>query len=209
LRGKSRSVRDMSPADARDQVTQLLQEAGAGHPQAAQALLPIVYDELRKLAGGLLGSSGRKHTLQPTALVHEAYLKLVHWQDKHATDRQHFFAVAAMAMRQVLVNYARDKRAQKRGGPQTPLVTLDCDGDVADRNTPADAVDILALEAALADLERTYPKLCRIVELKFFAGLTNEQTAELLNVTTRTIERDWRMAKAELLLRLRDTGGAP
>lgn len=174
-----------------------MQAADAGNHQAAAALLPLVYDQLRALAGSFFGSPNPDHTLQPTALVHEAYLKLVNAPDPHWSGQRHFFAVAAKAMRQILANHARDKRTVKRGG-DAHRITLG--GDVAEKG--GSVVDALALEEALSDLERGYPQQARIVELRYFAGLGLEETAGVLGVSTRTVEREWRMAKAELKLRL-------
>lgn len=186
------------------QVTLLLHRASAGGPAAEHAtseLLPIVYGELRALAASFFGSPGQ--TLQPTAIVHEAYLKLVQAPNQGWEGRRHFIAVASKAMRQVLVNHARDRRAQKRGGGGSGIlrVTLSDSSPIAGLNG-LEAVDLLALEEALAGLERDFPEQSRIVELKFFGGLTNEETARVLGVGLHTVEREWRMAKAELRLRL-------
>lgn len=184
--------------------TLLLRRVSAGDGRAAEELLPLVYAELRALAASFFGSPAPSHTLQPTALVHEAYVKLVKSPTQDWEGRRHFFEVAAKAMRQILINHARDKRAQKRGGGNAAgrhQITLgDASGD-AEAKTPA-AVDMLALEEALAGLEASYPQQCRIVELKFFCGLTNEQIALAIGAPLRTVEREWRMAKAELRLRM-------
>jgi RNA polymerase sigma factor (TIGR02999 family) len=182
-----------------EHVTQLLQAAESGDRAAAADLLPVLYDELRALAGSFFDSPHPSHTLQPTALVHEAYLKLVNAPDPHWSGRGHFFAVAAKAMRQILSNHLRDKRALKRGGG-AHRITLGSDLPGKSESV----VDALALEEALVDLERRYPDQARIVELRYFAGLGMDETAAALGVSTRTVEREWRMAKAELKLRLRE-----
>lgn len=191
------------PAPSRDDVTLLLSHASKGDAAATAELLPIVYAELRALAASFFGTPNPSRTLQPTALVHEAYLKLVRAPNQEWEGRGHFIAVASKAMRQVLMNHAREKRAQRRGGSHAHRVTLSGESDIASAAS-AEAVDLLALEEALQGLERDYPDLNRIVELKFFGGLTNEETAQVIGVTVRTIEREWRLAKAELRLRLGD-----
>ncbi|HRX87692.1 MAG TPA: ECF-type sigma factor [Phycisphaerae bacterium] len=189
----------MEPERKPAQVTQLLQEAQSGRTGAAAELLPLVYDELRALAASFFGTPNPQHTLQPTALVHEAYLKLVNVPDRRWDGRRHFFEVAAKALRQILINHARDKRAQKRGGDAAAhRITLQ--GDVAD--SAPQVLDMLALEEALEDLERIDPMQCRVVELRYFAGMSVEETAQVLGISERTVKREWRMAKAELKLRL-------
>lgn len=155
--------------------------------------MPLVYDELRGLARQYLQRERRDHTLQATGLVHEAYLRLV---DQTATtwrDRAHFFAVAASVMRRVLVDYARAHRAAKRGGA---LEKIELDEAVA--LTPERHVDLVALDDALKDLGAFDPRQSQIVELRFFGGLTVEEVAEVLEISPRTVKREWRLARAWL-----------
>ena len=183
----------MSAVEPNKPVTQLLQAAAGGQDQAAAELLPLVYGELRRLAEAQLQKSPPGHTLQPTALVHEAYLRLVGSVDPGWEGRGHFFFAAARAMRDILVEHARQKLSLKRGGGRKRLdpsqVTLAVE-------VPPD--EMLALAESLERLEKTEPRKHQIVLLRFFAGMTNEETAEMLAVTTRTVERDWRFARAWL-----------
>ena len=183
-----------SPLD----VTALLDGARAGDDAAVDALLPLVYDELRALAGGQLRGERSDHTLTPTALVHEAYLKLV---GQHAPwqNRAHFFGIAALAMRRVLVHHARRRAAGKRGGGLA-AVTLHEDG-VA-RETPAD--EVLALDEALDRLAAIAERPARVVELRYYGGLTHQETAEVLGVSVPTVKRDWQTARAWLGAALAD-----
>ncbi|MHC4081600.1 MAG: sigma-70 family RNA polymerase sigma factor [Planctomycetota bacterium] len=182
-----------SPQD----VTQLLAEATDGDRRALDQLLPLVYDELRRLAEGLMLRERASHTLQPTALVHEVYMKLVDQTRARWENRAHFFAVAAQAIRRILVDHARTHRRLKRGGEQTTLA-LD-EGVVGSYQR---TVDLIALDEALDDLARHNPLQSRIVELRFFSGLTIDETAAVLGVSTATVERDWRYARARLYRRL-------
>jgi RNA polymerase sigma factor (TIGR02999 family) len=175
-------------------VTQLLKEAREGSEGAVHELLPIIYDELRRLANQSLGGNQAAPTLQPTALVHEAYLCLMGRKQIHDfQDRLHFFRVAARAMRNVLVNHVRDKVRLKRGGDRMRLTLMDVDS-----SEERDAVDLLALDEALGQLAKNDEDLARIVELRFFSGLTIAETAELLAISTPTVERRWRLARAFL-----------
>lgn len=156
----------------------------------------LVYGELKRLAHTLrAGPSGA--TLNTTALVHEAYLKLASSQSLHVTDRGHFFAVAARAMRQILVDAARREQALKRGGP-TPVVTL----DESLHGPPVNPTQLLALDQALLRLEAVDPRRARVVEHRLFGGLTAEETAAVLNVSRPTVDRDWRAARAWLVVEL-------
>ncbi|MHC4940081.1 MAG: sigma-70 family RNA polymerase sigma factor [Planctomycetota bacterium] len=168
-----------------------------GDPDAAEELFGVLYPQLRNLAGAVFRSQKANHTLQPTALVHEAYIKMMKpgaaWE-----DRAHFCSVAAKAMRQILVNHARDRAALKRGG-----------GAVGRSLTVADAIDeggqeldILALHEALEELARLDERQAKIAELRFFGGLANKEVAEALGVSLRTVELDWSMAKGWLASRL-------
>jgi RNA polymerase sigma factor (TIGR02999 family) len=182
-----------SPQD----VTQLLAEATDGDRRAVDQLLPLVYDELRRLAEGLMVRERAGHTLQPTALVHEVYMKLVDQTRARWENRAHFLAVAAQAIRRILVDHARTHRRLKRGGEQT-MLALD-EGVVGSYQR---TVDLVALDEALDDLARHSSQQARIVELRFFSGLTIEETAAVLGVSTATVERDWRYARARLFRRL-------
>ncbi|HWS53463.1 MAG TPA: sigma-70 family RNA polymerase sigma factor [Pyrinomonadaceae bacterium] len=178
-------------------VTGLLRGAQAGDRAALDELLPLVYAELRRLASRQLAGERPGHTLQPTALVHEVYLKLV---DQHSVDwrnRAHFFGLAAEIMRRILVNHAVSRRARKRGAGET-LVSLEEAGGAA--GVPA--LDVVLLDAALTRLAEFDPVQARIVELRFFAGLTGGEAAEVLGVSESTVKREWRSAKAWLAAQL-------
>ena len=175
-------------------VTQLLDAAAAGDRRAAVDLLPLVYDELRKLAAVRMTAESPGHTLQPTALVHEAYLRLVgHTGGNHWENRGHFFAAAAEAMRRILVDAARRKRADKHGGDRgrVKLPDLPDEPDVADER-------LLALDAALFGLAAEDPVAARVVELRYFAGLSIEDAAAALGISRATAYRHWTYARAWL-----------
>jgi RNA polymerase sigma factor (TIGR02999 family) len=178
--------------DAAD-ITAQLQAWVAGEPTARETLFPLVYDELRRIAHRQLQREWDGHTLDTTALVHEAYLKLVDQTRAGFTDRAHFFAVAANAMRRILVDYARRYLADKRGGAPR-RVTLTDDMLVAEER----ADTLLAINDALLELSRIDERLSKVVECRFFGGLTEEETAEVLGVTARTVRRDWTKAKGWL-----------
>jgi RNA polymerase sigma factor (TIGR02999 family) len=182
-----------------EHVTRVLRDAAAGDRDAAAKLLPLVYDELRALARSHLSRTPPGNTLQPTALVHEAYLRLLAGGDPTWDDRRHFFTAAARAMRNILVDQARRKSAVKHGGDRqrVPL-------DAEDLPIAAPADDLLALEAALSQLEQADPRKAHIVMLRYFAGLTAEQTAEALDLSVPTIDREWRFARSFLHARLAD-----
>ena len=178
-------------------VTQLLKAWNEGDQTAREKLMPLVLDELRRLAGNYLRRERANHTLQPTALVNEAYLRLVD-QKARWQNRAQFFGVAAQLMRRILVDHARVHQAQKRGGSDQQRLSLaDAEG-VADKPD----VDLLALHEALNELAELDPQQARIVELKFFGGLSIEETAEVLGVGHATVERDWKMARAWLRSKL-------
>jgi len=176
-------------------VTQILSQIESGDPKAAEQLLPLVYNELRRLAARELCREAAGHTLQPTALVHEAYVRLV---DQNAepkwNHRGHFYTAAAEAMRRILVESARRKQTLKRGGDRERL-PLNADQIPASGKHP----NLLALDEALTHLAIDRPELARLVSLRYFAGLTMEQTAKALQVSLRTAERNWTYAKAWLL----------
>ncbi len=178
-------------------VTNLLVEWRRGDEAALARLIPIVYEELRRVASARLRGEGSDHTLQTTALVHEAYLRLIGLDRMTLQNRTHFFAMAARLMREILVDHARRKNALKRGGGLT-VVGL---GDVAGGGESA-VVDVLALDQALTDLAALDQRLGRVVELRFFAGLSIAEAADALDVSPATVERDWTVAKAWLLQRL-------
>jgi RNA polymerase sigma factor (TIGR02999 family) len=173
--------------------TRLLDAAGRGDRKAAQEILPLVYDELRKLARARLRKVPPGNTLQPTALVHEAYMRLVRGEDRGWDNRGHFFAAAAEAMRQILVDQARRKSRAKRGGGQQRL-----DADEIDLPIEAPGEDVLALHEALSRLESEDERKARVVKLRTFVGLQREEVAELLGVSLRTADRDWRYSVAFL-----------
>ena len=176
-----------------DPVTRLLLDWSAGDERARDEMLPLVYDELRRLASLYLLRERRDHTLQPTALVHEAYLRLVDQRQLNWRNRAQFVGLAAVMMRRILVNHARDRAAGKRGGElqKVPL------SDVDEPGTPQD-VDVLVLHEALDQLGAVDPRKSRIVELKFFGGLTTGEIAEVLRLSPATVERDWSFARAWL-----------
>lgn len=175
-------------------VTQLLEAARAGDPRAATDLLPLVYDELRKLAQARMVKTPPGNTLQPTALVHEAYLRLIGNESTAWNSRGHFFAAAAQAMRQILVDQARRKSSRKHGGEHTRVELDEIEPAFeADRLT-----DVLELDEALNQLQLTDGRKAKIVMLRYFAGLTNEETAAALDVSVSTVEREWRFARALL-----------
>lgn len=180
------------------EITLLLQRSAQGDSQAATQLFPVVYRELRALAGSMMrGESG--NTLQPTALVHEAYVKLVSGAQASVHDRDHFFRLAAKVMRQVLIDHARERGRDKRGGGiAKENLTL----DVPDASRGPAALDLLALDDALVELAKADARKAELVELRFFAGLTNEQAASVTGLSLSTIEREWRFARAWLLQRL-------
>ena len=180
-------------------VTRLLLEWKRGDAAALDRLLPLIYAELRRIASRHLRRERLGHTLQPTALVHEAYLKLVQATELEWRDRAHFFAVAARVMRQILVDHARARQAGKRGGALRK-VSIE---DVAAPGVTAD-VDLLALDTALGRLAHFDPQQSRVVELRYFGGLTIEETAEVIGVSPATVKREWMMAKAWLR---RELGG--
>ncbi len=175
------------------EVTQILQDLKDRQGEASEKLLPLVYNELRKLAGSYMRRERPDHTLQATALVHEAYLRLIDQTQADWKDRVHFFGIAARLMRQILVDHAREHNAQKRGGEVTKISI-----DEAISFTDEKEVDLVMLDSALKTLSSFDPEQCRIVELRFFGGLTIEETAEVLNISESTVKREWGLAKAWL-----------
>lgn len=179
------------------EVTELLLSWRQGDGAALDRLIPVVYDELRRVARRRLRGESPGHALQSTALVHEAYLRLVDVDRMTLKNRTHFFALAATLMRQILVDHARRRHADKRGGGAT-MVSLDGVLPVA---LPS-SVDVLALDEALDALSAIDERQCRVVELRFLAGLSIDEAAEALGVSTATVEREWALAKAWLYRRL-------
>lgn len=182
----------MSDEQGRPDITRILHAASAGDSRAARELLPLLYDELHRLARARLAGTPPGQTLQPTALVHEAFIKLVQHGDPGWKGRRHFFAAAATAMRQILVDRARRRGALKRGGDRQ-RVNEEPEIEIA---TPHE--DILSLNEALTKLEAEDPRKAQIVMLRYFAGLTPEETAETMELSLSTVEREWKYVKAWL-----------
>ncbi|MCP9495266.1 MAG: sigma-70 family RNA polymerase sigma factor [Pyrinomonadaceae bacterium MAG19_C2-C3] len=176
-----------------NEVTQLLVQLTGGNRAVLDQLLPLIYDELRRLASGYLRRERSSHTLQPTALVHEAYLRLVDQRDVRWQNRAHFVGVAAQMMRRILVDHARKSGAEKRGG-EFQKISLDENFDLSDER----AAELIALDDALKTLAEIDEQKSRIVELRYFGGLSIEETAEVLGVSAPTVKRQWSMAKAWL-----------
>ncbi len=174
-------------------VTQLLQDWSQGNRAALELLTPVVYDELRRLAQYYMGRENAGHTLQATALVHEAYLRLFDQRRMQWQNRAHFFGIAAQMIRRILVDHARATRAAKRGGGAVAL-SLDEALGVAEKKD----IEMIALDDALRTLAEVDPQQARIVEMRFFTGLTIEETAEALGISPATVKRDWVSAKAWL-----------
>jgi RNA polymerase sigma factor (TIGR02999 family) len=188
---------------SRENVTQLLVKWGEGDQKALDKLMPLVYSELRRLAGNYLRRERQNHTLQATALVNEAYLKLIDQRNARWQNRAHFYGVAAQLMRRILVDHARQHKAAKRGGSEQQRLSITSAGQLGRKNLAAEPVlDLLALHEALQELAVIDPQQERIVELKFFGGLSIEETAEVLGIGHATVERDWKMARAWLRRKL-------
>lgn len=181
----------MAPSNA--DATRLLERLNDGDSAAANDLMPLVYDELRGLAAAYFRRERSDHTLQPTALVHEAFIKLIGQAGAEWKSRAHFLAVAATAMRHTLVNHALAKKAIKRGGgAQSVLLDVDIAGALTG------GLDTLEIDQAMKDLSALDPRKAKVVEMRFFGGMTIEETASVLNVSVATVEGDWRMARAWL-----------
>ena len=177
--------------------TELLLAWGRGETSAVEALMPLVYDELRRLARGYMRRERAEHTLQPTALVNEAFLRLIEIRRVEWQNRAHFFAIAARCMRRILVDAARARQALKRGGD---YMRVDLDADLAVSDAPN--LDLIALDRALQTLAAMDERRERVVELRFFAGLSIDETAQLLDVSPETVMRDWTVARAWLFQQL-------
>jgi RNA polymerase sigma factor (TIGR02999 family) len=182
------------------EVTQLLNQWSNGDQAALDKLMPLVYGELRLMARRYMARQNPGHTLQTTALINEAYLKLVGQEEKHWQNRAHFFGVAAQAMRHILVDYARARQYAKRGGGEQ-AVSLDEALTVSHER----AAELVALDDALQELAKVDPRKCQVVELRFFGGLSVEETAEALKISEVTVMRDWSLAKAWLRRELSKT----
>ena len=180
-------------AEQSHDVTDLLLAWSNGNDAALNQLTPLVYDDLRKLARAYLRSERSGHTLQSTALVHEAYMRLIDQRHVHWRNRAHFFAISAQLIRRILVDYARAAQAEKRGGGMHKVSVDEGLGTADERE-----LDLVALDEALRELAEFDPRQARIVELRYFAGLTIEETAEVMHISVPTVKRDWVVAKAWL-----------
>lgn len=172
-------------------ITQLLQELRNGERQTLDEILPLVYDELRRLAKSYLSRERDNHTLQPTALVHEAYIRLIGQKEIEWQNRAHFFGVSARLMREILIEYARGRNRQKRGGENKTQIALDENISFINQNE----LDVIAVDDALSKLEELDERQARIVEMKFFGGLTVEEIGEVLSISPATVKREWSTAK--------------
>lgn len=182
------------------QITQLLLDWSGGKRAALDELMPVVYEELRRLAKHFMRGQKAGHTLQTTALVNEAYLKLIDSNQVNWQDRTHFFAIAAQLMRRVLVDSARARNSLKRGGEGQIKITLN--EEIENRSSEAEA-DLVALDEALEELSKLNERQSRIVELRYFGGLTEEEIAQTLDVSARTVRRDWSVARMWLFNRMK------
>ena len=175
----------------------LLRQWRSGNKEALDKLTPLIYEELHRLAHRYMGRERRDHTLQTTALVNEAYTRLVEQKDVEWESRAHFFAVSAQIMRHILVDYARQHAASKRGGE---LTRIELEGEAELSNERA--ADLVALDEAMSALHELHPRRSRVVELRYFGGLNNKEASEVLKISKATVERDWRFAKAWLFREL-------
>lgn len=187
--------------DSKANITQLLVAWGQGDQQALEALTPHVQQELHRLAAHYMAGERPGHMLQATALVNEAYLKLIDWSSVQWADRAHFFGMAANMMRRVLVDYARSSGRAKRGGGAVAVSLSQVEGAPL-----PDQTDLLSVDEVLQELERIAPRQSKVIELRYFAGLSLEETAEALNVSVGTVRRDWSLARAWLFRELSRKG---
>jgi RNA polymerase sigma-70 factor, ECF subfamily len=178
---------------AQPNITEVLERWSNGEQSALEELVPLIYKELRRLAGHYIRRERHDHTLQPTALINEVFLRLIDQNGIRWQSRAHFFGISAKLMRRILVDHARSHQAAKRGGGQYSLSL-----SRADRIAGRQTVDLLAVNLALQQLEGLDPQQARVVELRFFGGLTIEETAEVLSVSHATVEREWKMARSWL-----------
>lgn len=196
---------ESDPSLLREETSRLLRTVCSGDPGAEERLMQVVYDQLRALAASRLRAERREHTLQPTDLVHEAYVRMVQGTEVDWKGRTHFFACAASMMRRVLVDHARARQAKKRG--ENPgRVALEPAGDGVRASSEAEEVDILALDEALCKLARISARQSQMIELRFFGGMPVEEVARHLGVSERTVRNEWRVARAWLLDQM---GGPP
>lgn len=182
-------------------VTQILKQWAAGEEKASVELIPLVYEELRRRARQYLCRERSDHTLQPTALVHEAYLRMVDGSQVTWKDRAHFYGIASRLMRQILVDHARSRNAKKRGGLERKVVLQEMHGLPAEQSA-----DLVELDDALQTFAQSYPRKSEVVDLKFFGGLEAAEIAEVLQVSEKTVRRDWSFAKLWLCRQLSATG---
>jgi RNA polymerase sigma factor (TIGR02999 family) len=196
----ARQTMSESPAN----ITLLLRAAGSGERRDLDALMAAIYDDMRRLAVGHMRGERDDHTLQPTAVVHEAYIKLVDQRTTDWKDRLHFFAVASRIIRRILIDHARQRIAQKRGGAGERIRIED-----DELTAPARDIDLLALDEALAELAEIDERQARIVELRFFGGCSIEEIAELLQIGKRSVDRHWLAAKSWLFCRLSEPAREP
>ncbi len=189
-----------------EQLGDLIERSQAGDDAAAQALMPVVYDELRRIAGAYMKRERPGQTIQPTALVHEAYLRLLKDKKQGWQGRTHFLAIAAHSMRQILVERARAKQTDKRGGRRHRITLDESTLEDAGASGGEVAYDLLAVDEALNRLALLDGQQARVVELRFFGGLTIEETAATLGISSATVKRDWTMAKAWLRREVLETG---
>ena len=194
MRVSSGSIYVTSEAEKSREISRILQEWGEGRQGASEELMPLVYEELRRQAARYLRRERPGHTLQTTALIHETYLRLIDQRNVDWRNRAHFFGIAAQAMKRILIDHARSRHREKRGGAAENLPLNDARFVVADNKS----VDLIALDEALARLAEFAPKQAKLVELKFFAGLSIEDIAETLRVSPATVKREWNSAKAWL-----------
>lgn len=185
-------------SEERREISLILKDWSGGKRESADVLLSLVYEELRRIARQYLRKERSDHTLQPTALVHEAYMKLIDISDVSWQDRAHFFAVASNVMRHILVDHARARATDKRGG-EAQRIALEDAGSLSDERD----IDLLALDEAMRQLAKFDATQSKIVELRFFGGLTIEETAHVLSISPATVKREWTMAKAWLFRRMK------
>ncbi len=190
---------DIVMKKSQNDITQLLQELSDGNKSVVDNLIPIVYEHLRLMAGNQMQKERSGHTLSPTSLVHEAYMKLVNQKNASWQNRAHFFALSSIAMKRILINHANKRIAQKRGG-DAPVVTFNEEFMSKESN----AEEILLLDRALEKLKGMNERHSKVVEFKFFGGLEFDEIAEVLQVSLPTIRRDWRLARAWLIRELKD-----
>lgn len=180
-------------------ITILLDEIKQGNAESFNKLLPQVYDELRRLAKSYLNRERIGHTLQPTALVHETFLRLINQKQIEWQDRAHFFGIAARLMREILIDYARAKKSRKRGGEDMTMIALE---DAVSASFEPKELDVLVLDELLKQLAKLDERQVQIIEMRFFAGLSVEETAEAMRISPATVKRDWQTAKIWLLRKL-------